>query len=82
MRNIHICRYSSITFLINYFPFVSCFITHAYSIYNERSFSSAHTRRKCSFVTEIIQNVEYSMPMARAAEIVQNATAHFMGELA
>jgi hypothetical protein len=33
-------------------------------------------------VTEIIQHVEYSMPIARVAEIVQNATAHFMGELA
>jgi hypothetical protein len=39
------------------------------------SFSSAHTWRKCSFVTGIIQHVEYSVPMARMAEIAQNATA-------
>jgi peptide methionine sulfoxide reductase MsrB len=38
------------------------------------SFSSAHTR---SFVTEIIQHVEYSVPMARVAVIAQNATAHW-----
>jgi hypothetical protein len=30
-----------------------------------------------SFVTEIIQHVEYSVPMARVAEIAQNATAHW-----
>ena len=41
------------------------------------SFSSAHTWGKCSFVTEIIQHVEYSVPMARVAEIAQNATAHW-----
>jgi hypothetical protein len=41
------------------------------------SFSSAHTWRKCSFVTEIIQHVEYSVPMACVAEIAQNATAHW-----
>jgi hypothetical protein len=41
------------------------------------SFSSAHTWRKCSFVTEIIQHVEYSVPMARVAEIAQNVTAHW-----
>jgi hypothetical protein len=29
------------------------------------------------FVTEIIQHVEYSVPMARVAEIAQNATAHW-----
>ena len=34
-------------------------------------------RRKCSFVTKIIQHVEYSVPMARAAEIAQNATVHW-----
>jgi hypothetical protein len=28
-------------------------------------------------VTEIIQHVEYSVPMARVAEIAQNATAHW-----
>jgi hypothetical protein len=42
-----------------------------------KSFSSAHIWRKCSFVTEIIQHVEYSVPMARVAEIAQNATAHW-----
>jgi hypothetical protein len=41
------------------------------------SFSSAHTWKKCSFVIEIIQHVEYSVPMACVAEIVQNATAHW-----
>jgi hypothetical protein len=41
------------------------------------SFSSAHTWRKCSFVTEIIQHVEYSVPMARVAEFAHNATAHW-----
>jgi hypothetical protein len=42
------------------------------------SFSSPHTWRKCSFVTEIIQHVEYSVPMAGVAEIAQNyATAHY-----
>jgi hypothetical protein len=35
------------------------------------SFSSAHTWGKCSFVTEIIQHVEYSLPMARVAEILK-----------
>jgi hypothetical protein len=44
------------------------------------SFSSAHTWGKCSFVTEIIQHVEHSVPMARVDEIAQNATA--LGELA
>jgi hypothetical protein len=28
-------------------------------------------------LTEIIQQVEYSVPMARVAEIAQNATAHW-----
>jgi hypothetical protein len=28
-------------------------------------------------VTKIIQHVEYSVPMARAAEIAQNATVHW-----
>jgi hypothetical protein len=41
------------------------------------SFSSAHTWGKCSFATEIIQHVEYSVPMACVAEIAQNATAHW-----
>jgi hypothetical protein len=41
------------------------------------SFSSAHTWRKRSFVTKIIQHVEYSVPMACVAEIAQNATAHW-----
>ena len=45
------------------------------------SFWSAHTQRKCSFVIDIIQHVEYSLPMARVAEIAQNASAHW-GELA
>jgi hypothetical protein len=46
------------------------------------SFSSAHTWGKCSFVTEIIQHVEYSVPMARVAEIAQNAGHRTLGELA
>jgi hypothetical protein len=41
------------------------------------SFSSAHTWGKCSFVTDIIQHVEYSVPMARVAEIAQNAPTHW-----
>jgi hypothetical protein len=32
-------------------------------------------------VIDIIQHVEYSLPMARVAEIAQNASAHW-GELA
>jgi hypothetical protein len=75
-QNIHMSLYSSITFLINYFPIVLCFITHTYSIYNERwiAFRARTLCRKCSFVTKIIQNI-YSMLMARVDEIAQNATA-------
>ena len=41
------------------------------------SFSSAHTwRTKCSFVIDIIQHVEYSVPMARVAEIAQTTPPH------
>ena len=72
MRNIHM------SLLKYYIPFVLCFITHAFSsTMKGDSFSSAHTWRNCSFVTEIIQHVEYSVPMARVAEIAQNATAHW-----
>jgi hypothetical protein len=61
-----------------HFPFVLCFITMPIrSTMKGESFSSAHTWGKCSFVTEIIQHVEYSVPMARVAEIAQNATAHW-----
>jgi prephenate dehydrogenase len=41
------------------------------------SFSSAHTWRKHSFVTEIIHHVEYLVLMALVAEIAQNATARW-----
>ena len=53
-----------------YIPFVLCFITHAFSsTMKGDSFSSAHTWRNCSFVTKIIQHVEYSVPMARVGEL-------------
>jgi hypothetical protein len=54
------------------------YYTHAYSIYIKGdSFSRAHTWRKRSFVTKIIQHVGYSVQMACVAEIAQNATAHW-----
>jgi hypothetical protein len=37
------------------------------------SFSSAHTWGKCSFVTEIIEHVDYSVSMARVANLVPRA---------
>jgi hypothetical protein len=63
----------------NYFPFVLFRITHSIrsTALKGDSFSSAHTWRKSSFVTEIIQHVEYSVPMASVAEIAQNAIAHW-----
>ena len=39
------------------------------------SSESAHTVRKCSFVHEIIQHVEYPTPMARVAKITEYDTA-------
>ena len=39
----------------------------------------AHTVRKCSFVHEIIQHVEY--PMARVAKITEYDTAHLKKQL-
>ena len=40
-----------------------------------------HTVRKCSFVLEIIQHVEYPMPMARVAKITEYDTAHLRKQL-
>ena len=36
----------------------------------------AHIVRKCLFVHEIIQHVEYPTPMARVAKITEHDTAH------
>ena len=41
----------------------------------------AHTVRKCSFVHEIIQHVEYPMPTARVAKITEYDTAHLRKQL-
>ena len=53
------------------------------STMKDDSFSSEHTWRKCigSFVTEIIQHVECTVPMARVAEIAQTPRLT-LGELA
>ena len=41
----------------------------------------AHTVRKCSFMHEIIEHVEYPMPMARVAKITEYDTAHLRKQL-
>ena len=41
----------------------------------------AHTVRKCSFVHEIIQHVEYPTPMARVAKITEYDTGHLRKQL-
>ena len=41
----------------------------------------AHTVRKCSFVHEINQHVEYPTPMARMAKITEYDTAHLRKQL-
>ena len=41
----------------------------------------AHIVRKCSFVHEIIQHVEYPTPMARVAKITEYDTAHLRKQL-
>ena len=46
------------------------------------SFSSAHTWRKCSFVPDIIQHVEYLVPMARVQDISAQNGHRTLGELA
>ena len=45
------------------------------------SLESAHTVRKCSFVHEIIQHVEYPTPMARGVKITEYDTAHLRKQL-
>ena len=41
----------------------------------------AHTVRKCSFVHEIIQHVEYPTSMARVAKITEYDTVHLKKQL-